>query len=251
MKMIFSKSTGEHAYLDVYVRLCSVLFKKFNDKENNEMNFKKLLVTKCQKQFMKMLNAERKERKKRRDSMMSLEDGLKPEVDGNKSADEQEFTKPMMYLYDEEELKERLKEQMYGNMFLITELFIGNLLSGGIIKMCLEELQQEINDQNVEIMCYMITKLMTHLVKNARKAIKDDKLTVHGDKSKVISLDYAERVCLHLFEHRKNEALTPRIRFKIQDVIDGYNKEWNFVITDFRNKTSDNDGFQQIYVPKD
>lgn len=59
MKMIFSKSTGEHAYLDVYVRLCSVLFKKFNDKENNEMNFKKLLVTKCQKQFMKMLNMER------------------------------------------------------------------------------------------------------------------------------------------------------------------------------------------------
>ena len=71
MKMIFSKSTGEHAYLDVYVKLCAVLFKKFNDKENNEMNFKKLLVTKCQKQFDKMLNIERVERKKRRDSMLS------------------------------------------------------------------------------------------------------------------------------------------------------------------------------------
>jgi hypothetical protein len=47
MKMIFSKSTGEHAYLDVYVKLCGSLFKRFNDKENNEMNFKKLLVTKC------------------------------------------------------------------------------------------------------------------------------------------------------------------------------------------------------------
>ncbi len=28
-----------------------------------------------------------------------------------------------MYLYDDEELKERKKEQMYGNMYLITELF--------------------------------------------------------------------------------------------------------------------------------
>lgn len=47
MKMIFVKSTGEHSYLDVYVKLCTILFKEFNDRENQEMNFKKLLVTKC------------------------------------------------------------------------------------------------------------------------------------------------------------------------------------------------------------
>jgi len=47
MKMIFIKSTGEHAYLDVYVKLCAILFKEFSDKENYEMNFKKLLVSKC------------------------------------------------------------------------------------------------------------------------------------------------------------------------------------------------------------
>lgn len=51
MKMIFIKSTGEHSYLDVYVKLCTILFKKFDDRENYEMNFKKLLVNKCQKQF--------------------------------------------------------------------------------------------------------------------------------------------------------------------------------------------------------
>lgn len=51
MKMIFIKSTGEHSYLDVYVKLCTKLFAKFADKENYEMNFKKLLVNKCQKQF--------------------------------------------------------------------------------------------------------------------------------------------------------------------------------------------------------
>jgi len=56
MKMIFNKSTGERAYLDVYVQLCAVLFKEFDDKENAEMNFKKLLISKCQKQFFKMLS---------------------------------------------------------------------------------------------------------------------------------------------------------------------------------------------------
>jgi len=69
MKMIFVKSTGEHSYLDVYVKLCSLLFKKFRDQENHEMNFKKLLVSKCQKQFFKMLNFEREARKKRKESM--------------------------------------------------------------------------------------------------------------------------------------------------------------------------------------
>ena len=69
MKMIFVKSTGEHSYLDVYVKLCSLLFKKFRDQENHEMNFKKLWVSKCQKQFFKMLNFEREARKKRKESM--------------------------------------------------------------------------------------------------------------------------------------------------------------------------------------
>ena len=72
MKMIFIKSTAEHSYLDVYVKLCALLFKRFNDKENYEMNFKKLLVNKCQKQFFKMLNKEREERKKRKDSLTYL-----------------------------------------------------------------------------------------------------------------------------------------------------------------------------------
>lgn len=42
----------------------------------------------------------------------------------NDDEKEDEFSKPMMYLYDLEELKERKKEQMYGNMYLITELYI-------------------------------------------------------------------------------------------------------------------------------
>lgn len=124
MKMIFIKSTIEHSYLDVYVKLCSILFKQFNDKENYEMNFKKLLVSKCQKQFFKMLNKEREERKKRKDSQGNfvIDDTGTPK-DGLNARDEEEneeFSKPMMYLFDDQELMERKREQMYGNMYLIT-----------------------------------------------------------------------------------------------------------------------------------
>lgn len=54
LKIIFMKATTESTYLELYVKLCIQLFKKYNDKENKEMNFRKLLLTKCQKQFFKM-----------------------------------------------------------------------------------------------------------------------------------------------------------------------------------------------------
>jgi hypothetical protein len=120
MKLIFVKSTGEHFYLDVYVRLCTIMFKKFDDKENYELNFKKLMVSKCQKQFFKMLSKERDERKKRKDSA-----NLADEVNAaNEKDEEEDRSKLMMHLYDDQEMLHRKKEQMYGNMYLITELFI-------------------------------------------------------------------------------------------------------------------------------
>ena len=95
------------------------------------MNFKKLLVSKCQKQFFKMLNFEREARKKRKESMN--EEIQIEEV-------EDDFSKPMMYLFDDEELAARKKEQMYGNMYLLTELYIARQLNSSIIKTCLEDL---------------------------------------------------------------------------------------------------------------
>jgi hypothetical protein len=102
MKMIFIKSTGEYSYLDVYVKLCSILFKKFDDRENYEMNFKKLLVSKCQKQFFKMLNKEREERKKRKDSLTEIPNLGEEKAEGNDK--DEENSKLMMYLYDDHEM---------------------------------------------------------------------------------------------------------------------------------------------------
>jgi hypothetical protein len=167
MKMIFVKSTGEHSYLDVYVRLCALLFKQFADREHHEMNFKKLLVSKCQKQFFKMLNKEREERKKRRDSLTITNDETKEET-WKTEEDDGGFSKPMMYLFDDNELQQRKREQMYGNMYLITELYIAKQLNGNIIKTCLDDLFSEINDQNLEIISYMLNKLMADLVKTAK-----------------------------------------------------------------------------------
>lgn len=66
MKILFMKATTEGTYLEIYVKLCIQLFKRYNDKENQELNFRKLLLTKCQKQFLQMHNKEEQERKLRR-----------------------------------------------------------------------------------------------------------------------------------------------------------------------------------------
>ena len=69
MKIIFMKSTTETSYLNTYIRLCQSLFRKFNDKDHVEMNFKKLLLSRCEKQFYKMLQREQAQRRERRASL--------------------------------------------------------------------------------------------------------------------------------------------------------------------------------------
>jgi hypothetical protein len=67
------KATTESTYLEVYVRLCLLLFRKYNDKENKEMNFKKLILTKCNKQFMKITQKIEEEKASRRASQQAEE----------------------------------------------------------------------------------------------------------------------------------------------------------------------------------
>jgi len=98
MKIIFMKSTTETAYLDIYIKLCISFFKKFDDPEHTEMNFKKLLLTRCQKQFYKMLQREQMHRRERRASMEEalIKDDL-----------QQDFNKQMLFVFDKDELKMR------------------------------------------------------------------------------------------------------------------------------------------------
>jgi len=118
MKIIFMKSTTEQTFMALYVRLCVTLFKKFNDKENVEMNFRKLLLTRCEKQFYKMLKVEQEDRKSRRTSADAAEGNINNDI-----IPQNEFNKQMMHVFDKSEIKHRMREQMFGNMHLIVELY--------------------------------------------------------------------------------------------------------------------------------
>ena len=153
MKIIFMKSTTEQSFMELYVRLCVTLFKKFNDKENVEMNFRKLLLTRCEKQFYKMLKVEQEDRRSRKTSLDESQ------ATANDQSNTSEFNKTMLHVYDSTEIDFRLKEQMFGNMHLIVELYKYHQIKSNILTMCIDDMFEEINCQNVEILCQMLNKL--------------------------------------------------------------------------------------------
>lgn len=66
-----------------------------------------------------------------------------------------------------------------------------------------------------------------------------------------INLDFLEKCLAKLFSYRsKKELISSRVCFKIQDLIDEYEKSWKGVIYGERNMVDD-DGFQYKYVPKE
>jgi len=50
---------------------------------------------------------------------------------------------------------------MHGNMKLIVELFKLDMVSGNIVKTCLDELFQELSARNIEVLCNMVDTLTT------------------------------------------------------------------------------------------
>ena len=210
MKIIFMKATTEMSFMEIYVRLCVTLFRKFNDRDNVEMNFRKLLLTRCEKQFYRMLKVEQEDRRSRRASME--ESGLARNV-GNETGHKSEFNKQMLAIFDESEIKKRQKDQMFGNMHLIVELYKYDQIKSGILTTCIDDMFEEVNGQNIEILCQMVLKLSHHVVKTSR-AQREDK---SGAKPKVrnINLEWIDTTLKKLFKNRENKDLDSRVRFQI------------------------------------
>ena len=52
----------------------------------------------------------------------------------------------MLYVFDESEIRERQKDQMFGNMALIVELYKSNHFKAHLLTTCINELFEEVNN---------------------------------------------------------------------------------------------------------
>jgi len=62
-------------------------------------------------------------------------------------------------------------------------------------------------------------------------------------KTSIVSLDYLEGCLQLMFKERTNTQIESRVRFKIQDLIDKFEREWKHEIFFLRRNEIDSDGF--------
>jgi len=159
----------------------------------------------------------------------------------------------MLFVFDADEIRIREQAQMHGNMQLIVELFRNNQIKAGILVTCIDDLLEDIErEQNILVLIKMLMVLAEHMCTLAKElkvsgesANSETKKSTKGQ----ITLNYIDEVLQKIFKHRKSEKFESWIKFKIQDLIDEYNKKWKYVI--YAQRQEDNDGFVQMYVPKD
>jgi len=147
---------------------------------------------------------------------------------------------------------------MHGNMHLIVELYKHNLIRPSIIVTCIDEMFEEVNNSNIDILCQMIHKLSAYQVSKTKREREEaaanpkSKKEVAPSKKSSIDLEYIDSHLSKLFKHRNNTSIETRVRFKIQDLMDDYEKVWKFEIYNSRQRQNsvDSDGFKMKYVPK-
>ena len=100
------------------------------------------------------------------------------------------------------------------------------------------------NDLSVEILVQMMFKIAPFIIRIAvresqQNAVEKKKKTLANSE---VNLTFLENTLSKIFSFRNSSELSSRVRFKVQDLIDEYQKEWKGIIYGERN-IIDEEGF--------
>jgi translation initiation factor 4G len=193
--IIFEKSIDEQVFSQTYAQLCKVLSSikvPSNAEPLKNVNFRTMLLTRCQKEFDT-------------DYYQEINyDKLIQEVD--QCVDEQK-KRELKELADEKLGK--AKRRSLGNIRFIGELFKLSMLTEGIMNDCIERLlKQETDEENLECLC----RLLTTIGKEVDKTNNVQKMKSYFERLDKIT--------------KKKDSCSARIRFMILDVIDLRKNQW-------------------------
>ncbi|XP_021940993.1 eukaryotic translation initiation factor 4 gamma 3-like isoform X2 [Zootermopsis nevadensis] len=136
IKLIFEKAVDEPTFSEEYARMCKVLYgtqvpAECENKDESEINFRKLLLNQCQNQFEKNseveLDREAAEPAKKKELQCNLEEELR-----------------------------RIRRKSLGNIRFIGELFKLGMLTASIMQRCIKRLLVE-GDEQSECLCKLLT----------------------------------------------------------------------------------------------
>jgi len=203
MELIFEKAVDEPGFSVAYARMCQVLQMKKVLAENSEtetVNFRKLLISRCQKEFDK-------------DYMESLDrDKYRADMAAAQTDDERKQIKAVF-----EQMEMKLRRRSLGNIRFIGELYKLQMLTARIMHECVKKLLKTTDEESLECLCRLLTTVgqvldnetKQRLSKGPQNGLND--LSVYFAEMKKITQD--KKVC-------------SRVRFLMQDVIELRVADW-------------------------
>jgi len=198
MEIVFEKAVDEPSFSVAYAEMCQVMQMKkvpIEGKEDEFVNFRKLLISRCQKEFEK-------------DYMEGL-DRNKYAQDMNEAKTEDD-KKRIKAEFEAMEMK--LRRRSLGNIRFIGELYKLNMLTSRIMHECIKRLLLNYKDEEaLECLCRLLNTVgqaldqetLAKLQKGSAQGLND--LTVYFKEMR------------KLVDEKKTSS---RVRFLLQDVID-------------------------------
>ncbi|XP_016138554.1 eukaryotic translation initiation factor 4 gamma 3 isoform X6 [Sinocyclocheilus grahami] len=185
--LVFEKAVDEPSFSVAYGNMCSCLATlkvPMTDKPNSTVNFRKLLLNRCQKEFEKDKVDDDVFEKKHR------------ELEAANSASERERLQEEL-----NEAKDKARRRSIGNIKFIGELFKLRMLTEAIMHDCVVKLLKNHDEESLECLCRLLTTIGKDLDFEKAKPRMDQ---YFNQMEKIV----------------KEKKTSSRIRFMLQDVID-------------------------------
>ncbi|GJQ70481.1 putative RNA binding protein [Trypoxylus dichotomus] len=206
--LVFEKAVDEPNFSVAYALMCkelALMQVPANNKRDGEasVNFRKLLVTRCQMEFEKNSVDETT----RNGKVKEIEECTDPEK-----------KKELQLLLEEDD--RRIRRKSVGNIRFIGELFKQQMLTVNIMMRCLTHLLENKEEESLECLC----KLLSTIGKDLEEK-KVDLSTIFHTIREIVD--------------KKHGKISSRVRFMLQDVIDLRNSKWIPRRQDLNPKTID------------
>ncbi|XP_054906390.1 eukaryotic translation initiation factor 4 gamma 3 isoform X7 [Poeciliopsis prolifica] len=185
--LVFEKAIDEPSFSVAYGQMCrclATLKVQMTDKPNSTVNFRKLLLNRCQKEF---------EKDKADDVVFERK---QKELDSAALATERNRLQEEL-----EEAKDKARRRSIGNIKFIGELFKLKMLTEAIMHDCVVKLLKNHDEESLECLCRLLTTIGKDLDFEKAKPRMDQ---YFNQMEKIV----------------KERKTSSRIRFMLQDVID-------------------------------
>lgn len=192
INLVFEKAIDEPNFAVAYAKMCMELSQMevgitTTDGKKEIVNFRKLLITRCQEEFEKQSRDE----SITEDKIKEIENCQDPE---KKKELEEEL----------EDAQRRIRVRSVGNVRFIGELFKISMLTVNIMNVCISCLIQHKDEESLECLCRLLTTI-------GRKLEEHKDIQNYFDEMQKIVHD---------------KVVSSRIRFMLQDVIDLRRNKW-------------------------